>query len=212
MRSFVLKLNVIGLAVAAFSIGLVAILTKMRGVSSGQFTRDVAAVADVSPVFGFLSTGGIILWALAAGVWLLFAIIAHSPEEKRFAAGSFLLTMYLCFDDAFMWHEYLAPEKLGLSEKFALVILVVAVLLYGVTQATILLKTPVISAAAFGFLALGAGSDFAIELAGFDEELIWPWYGLIEDGFKFIGIIYWGILALTHAHYNLLPSQTERPA
>ena len=59
-----LYLPALGLLVAA------AILAQVLGIPAGQFTRDMAAIAEVHPLKGALSNVGILLWTGAAAISL----------------------------------------------------------------------------------------------------------------------------------------------
>jgi hypothetical protein len=82
-------------------------------------TRDIAAIAKIHPLSGFLSNLGILLWCAAASICSFAAMTLRKIKPRDifwFLLSSAVLSAYLMFDDLFQFHEELAPTYLGLNE------------------------------------------------------------------------------------------------
>jgi hypothetical protein len=185
-------------AVAAVLLGVllplvaVAVASLMLDQSPGRFTRDVALLGKLHPLMGFLSSLSVLGWAMSSAIWLFssFVMRARSPGgDSRLMLHSGLLSLFLCFDDFFMVHEFLAPRYLGMPEKAVYGALALAMLLYLWTHRKRLLQPEGLLL----FAALGAlGSAVLIDavLAPWMWR-IGEWNYLIEDGLKWLGICLW---------------------
>jgi len=177
---------------AALVLLVIGIVSAINDVSMLSVTRDITAIADIHPLTGILSTLSILLWCVAASITLFAAfILRHYGQSKsyRFLLTSSLLTTYMMFDDALLFHEALAPQYLGIDEKIVLLTLGLAALTYLVTFRKTILKTNyIVLGFAYGFLALSVLTD------GILDPWFWSlghWEYLIEDGFKWLGIASW---------------------
>ena len=156
------------------------------------YIRDVAAITNVHPMVGVLSNLGIFLWCVAASVTLFAAFIVRHFEQLnifKFLLSSSLLSTYLMLDDAFLIHEVLAVQYLGMHEKAVLFILGFATLVYLVSFRKIILLTNYkILIASFVFLAISILTD------GILDPWFWSlgdWEYFIEDAAKWLGIVSW---------------------
>lgn len=161
-------------------------------------TRDLAAIANVHPLAGFLSTFGILLWWTSASVWLFCALtFSHlgAMASSRFAWVSCLISVYLGLDDLFQFHELLAPTYLGWPESRVYLFLAVTLAVYLVVFRSFVFRSgnPLILVA-FGLLGCSVVID------GVLEKWLWrlgDWTYFVEDGFKWSGIVSWTAFALT---------------
>ena len=170
----------------------VAMVSVLSQINITLFVRDVTAIANIHPLSGVLSTLGILLWCVAASVTLFTALILHYYEQTKsfnFLFSSSLLSTYLMFDDAFLFHEELAFKYFGIDEKIVLLALGIAVFSYLVSFRQIILKTKYsVLLLAFLFLSISVLTD------GILDPWFWSlghWEYFIEDAAKWLGIASW---------------------
>lgn len=189
----------IGLVAGSVILLGTAAICAAKGLSPILLTRDLATLADINPLSGGLSTLGYLVWAATAGVWLSLAMRAADAKTRHFAGASFLLSAYLCFDDAFLVHDFVAQYYLGIDEHAILVGLGLATIAYIGVYASQLRRTPALALLAFGSLAMSVGADTIQALFGirYDDGL--DWGILIEDGLKWFGIVFFLALALVQS-------------
>lgn len=192
MNSKIIWQLAVTLVPAILLLAVLAMVSVFFQVSMPSITRDVTAIAKIHPLAGFLSNLGIFLWCATASISLLAAMVLRNFKQVRlywFLLCSALLSVYLMFDDAFMFHEKLASSYLGVDEKVIMGILGVAVIAYFSTfRRTILETNYCIIIVASGLLALSVVIDIILS----------PWLGMlghweyfIEDGIKWLGIVSW---------------------
>ena len=103
---------------------------------------------------------------------------------------SALISGYLAFDDLFMFHEFLAPEYLGVNENVVLFILVLAVAAYLYFHRSEILNTDlwmlILALALLGFSVFVDAAS-----ARLPNVQLGQWEYLMEDGFKWLGIVCW---------------------
>ena len=172
-----------------------AMLHIRYGMNITYMTRDIAVIAKVSPLAGFLSNFGAFLWCTTAAICLFTAMILHRLNKTdlvRFFIFSGLLSAYLLFDDFFMFHEELGPRYLGLNEKVIVGLLGLCVLVYLVYfQRVILCRTNwLFLFLALAFLSTSAGID-TILYRGLEARIGFDWAFFLEDGAKWLGIASW---------------------
>jgi hypothetical protein len=96
-------------------------------------TSDPTTTADLEPWTGLFSTLAVLGWALSAGVCVLAAAVLNG--RRGGGGGSFFLATaglltYLALDDAYLLHEYIAPEVLGVPQPVVLALIAGAALLW----------------------------------------------------------------------------------
>ena len=177
---------------AAFVLAVIATISAVFQVPMPAITRDVASLADVHPLSGFLSSLSILLWCTTAAICLFSAITIRrtaSTEVYRFLLFSSFLSMYLLFDDLFLFHESLAPDYLGLSQRFVILFIGIATLSYLIMFRHIILRTNYLFLVlALGFLTTSVALDVYL------EQWMWGighWVYFLEDGTKWLGISTW---------------------
>jgi len=162
------------------------------GFTLDKFTRDLASIAHLHPLFGFVSNIGALAWAAAATVCLLTAMVVRasrsaSKRDWLFFALFGVLSLLLMADDLFQMHESFR-DYWGFSEKatYAIYLLFTISLLVAFRQ-KILRSEYLLMLVAFGFFGLSMGIDIKQKLL---VHYI-PGFFLVEDGLKFIGIVTW---------------------
>ena len=156
------------------------------------FTRDPSVITGTHPFVGMISNIGILFWCVGASICLFSFIYTIGQKSKKMSEyGFFLLffgltTLLLLLDDLFLFHEYIGPEILNLSEKHIYISYGIIVLFGIVRFRKIIIQTEwIILGLAFTFFAL----SIAIDL--FESWLSLPGSTFIEDSFKFLGIASW---------------------
>ncbi len=174
--------------VSAFMLILVLILHFWQGIPIGNLVRDPTAVAGESIYVGFLSQAGIFMWAGAAAVCFLGALVLSSDEPnvnetRRFLLVSGLFSLMLGLDDVFLLHEAFFPH-IGIPELAVFAA-------YGIFAAYYLVRFHrMIFRAEFLLLGMALGF-FAVSvlLDLLDPTFLDPYFW--EDGGKVVGIVAW---------------------
>lgn len=152
--------------------------------SLGYFTRDPAAITDQAAYMGMVSFFGLFGWCAAATSLFfggMFASIRGAGRDRTAFFIGALAIVYLMFDDAFQFHEYVYPRALGIHDNVVeavYVLLALAVLYRG---------RSFLGATNWGVLA-AAGVFFAISVV-LDEVITSENVIGFEDSAKLIGIL-----------------------
>lgn len=177
---------------AALVLAAIAVVSITLQVPMGSITGDVAAIAHIHPLSGFLSSLGILLWCTTASICLFAALLLRNAVASGtfwFLISSASLSTYLLLDDLFQVHESLAPNYLGLSELTIYGCLGLAICTYLVVFRRFLLSTDY----AFFLAALGLlGASVAVDVV-FEPWLgrLGDWEYFLEDGSKWLGTVAW---------------------
>lgn len=153
--------------------------------------RDMAATGMLHPGTGALSSLGAFLWFAAACI-CLFTLqlpqVAKGTHDATFLGWSAALSLYLWFDDYFMFHEHLAPS-LGLHEKAVLLALAGGIAAYVWRfRGVLVARENALLVAAIGLLGLSVIADVLLPRVVASTH---PWAIMIEDGLKWLGICGW---------------------
>lgn len=180
--------------------GIVAI-SLLTDLSLPRLINDTAAIGNVHPLTGALSSLGIVLWGCAAAICFYAACGLRQPDqrpERVFLVASGLLIAALALDDLFMIHEELAMSYLRLPETGALAVIGGMFVAYLATVR----KTLPRSNWLFLVLACGmfAGSVLTDTVLKPTLQGMGGWRSLIEDGMKWVGITCWLTYLATTAH------------
>lgn len=189
------RLNVLTLAVlpGLAVVILVALARAVGDVPMHYLTRDIATLAGIHPFFGVMSNLGLMLWAAAAAVSLLTVLVLMKSdgEGQKFFLASGALSLWLLFDDAFLFHEELAPKHMGIITEAVLAGLAVAVVAWlAAFRREILAVGPFFLVLSLGMFALSLGVDFAADFFPADETEA-SWRIFYEDAPKWLGIVFW---------------------
>lgn len=138
--------------------------------------------------YGIISTIGVMMWLMTATLCLFAAFVLYqlgaASAVVRFALVAGLFTGWLGLDDAFLFHENIAP-KLGIPQLAILLVyggLAAAYTILCVRQ--ILASDVLLFVLAGGFLA----SSLAIDAFLHSTD---SFVTVLEDGAKFFGIACW---------------------
>jgi len=187
--------------------GMVIILGAIyaAGIPLAWLTRDPLAIMGGEFYVGSISNFGILFWCGAATISLFTAGLLGRSEEARedrkFLLFGGLLTLLLCLDDLYMFHETVFPRYFHLKE--GLVVLSYGVLLMAYVwrfRKTILESRFLLLLLASLFLGVSAVVDRLVHDT-------FPLRHLIEDGSKLFGIVSWFAYYLTFCR-NLLAAKT----
>ncbi|QIL75548.1 hypothetical protein [Hymenobacter sp. HDW8] len=176
--------------IAIFLLAIIPICIVVYGyfnfnINAALFTKDTNSIAGSPFYYGMLSNLGAVFWACAAAICFLGSnVVLFDEAIKTFFTWSFLFSSLLLFDDLFLLHEQILPVYLGISEVVWFGIYVLAMLVYIVKYRMILIRGPYLY---FLLSVFFFGMSILIDIIPFEVkgEII------IEDGFKFLGIIYW---------------------
>ncbi len=180
-------------------------------VNLGDMTKDVATIAGIHPLKGFLSNLGILLWCATTSICAFAAVMLSTSKPRErfwFLLCSALLSAYLLFDDFFMFHDFLARRYLGLKERVVVAFLGIAVAVYLIAFRRVILRTDFyVLLLALCFLGTSAFIDVILE-----RWLSWlgQWEFLIEDGAKWLGIASW-CSYYAYTSYQFLASTFHLP-
>lgn len=187
---------VVLLAVSVAAMSVLYVTSKASGVEIRDLTRDPAAVADAPWYIGLLSTAGVLLWGGLVALCLVGWRVCRSFETHGTAGpagrepGTFLLASAVLFavlgiDDAFMLHDRVLPDYLGIREYMIYLAYMLGFALYAWRFRRVILRGEfVLMGAGLGMLGLSMTID---KLGSFSQINTF-----FEDGFKFTGMVLWG--------------------
>ena len=162
-------------------------------------------VGDLPPWTGLLSTLGLCAWAAAAAVALFAGAWVRErggstpiPAGWFFGAGA--LSVVLLLDDAFLAHEILLPDFVGIPEMVTYALYGLAALAWFAGGFRFLRGTPwpLLAVAGLGFAA-----SAVIDVVSGDNDPAFT--VLLEDGAKWIGIAAWAAYLTATAWSALAP-------
>lgn len=185
--STLLKIFVPGVAF----IGLMAIYAFVFDIRFTSLSRDPIQTLEAKPYIGIMSNVGIIFWCATAAILFFsykLARLQHKPiYQARFFLYSGFLTVLMLIDDLFLLHDVIFLHYLQISEKLFYYFYAGSVIALVISFRKIILNSDyILLILTFGFLASSAFTDFLLE---FGVYIPYPY--LVEDGFKFLGIISW---------------------
>lgn len=124
-----------GVGLAGGVLGVVVAVSITRNITFGVFTGDSSRAVVDDWYAGLLSDLGVVIWSLGAVAAFVAALVNSRQKgpDAIFFAGMGSITAWLAADDAFLWHEELIPDRLGVDENvvFAVYGLVAVVAILG---------------------------------------------------------------------------------
>lgn len=202
------------LVIVATAAVLMAVATASLAldVKLSTLIRDPLAVVEASPMVGFLSNLGIVLWSASAGVCYLATLTLWRGDRMALAWFFFwsgMLTTLLTLDDLFQLHEAVIPSILGRGQRAMMIAYIGLVAVYVWRFRKTLLDTDYT-------LLVASGVGFCISI-GVDLVPHVLWRGrlefilrLAEDGGKFLGIAFWLAFFLSAGAAALGPAGQSR--
>lgn len=181
---FLLPAIVVAVAACLYGIVLLAETQQMR---VSAFTRDPAATFGVDNL-AVLSNLGIILWATAAGIALGGAWVLRESRLDRDASSfllvSGLISLFLTLDDGLMFHDHVFLNYLSIPQPVIYGSYCLGIVAWLARfRSTILGTDWLLLGFSLAAMAVSMGMDSVLPLT---ED-----YNLVEDGFKFAGILLW---------------------
>lgn len=172
---------------------IITVVRIIYGLKIPDMTMDIAAIAGIHPLSGFLSSLGILLWWTSASIWLFTAYIKRKKEITAsigFQLYSGILSLYIALDDLFQFHEHIAEKYLNISEHVIYILLLTIILFYIRKYNYVFQRSDgAFLGMALFFLASSVFVDAVLEPLLL--YLIKNWEYLIEDGLKWLGICFW---------------------
>lgn len=170
-----------------------------------KFFIDPVAEFNAPAYIGLMSNFGVVLWAFTAAVGLFggWVLSGHSQSRKQawFLGGAGLVSALLLFDDLYLLHEEIIPERLLIPQPVVLAVygLVVLGFLYRFRDSILVSDYALLLLAGVFF----AGSVLIDVLVSNEEFSIFGVVSgrhLIEDGLKLLGIVAWSAYFWRVAH------------
>ncbi len=183
-------------APAVVLLAVVALISAIKGIPVGTFTRDPVQVMDAPFYTGLISNAGVLVWC-AAAVMALFAgaLLPRSPErreQKRFLLWSGVLTLGVMLDDLFILHDQVFPDLFHVHEQVFYFGYVAAGGLYIIRFRRVIFGPDVpLLVLATAFMGISLIMDQWHMLLTVFGRMIIPENFLIEDGAKLLGQVTW---------------------
>jgi hypothetical protein len=189
-------------------IGITAVCHLIFKIPFSVYSRDPIQVLNGRPYVGFISSIGIIMWCITAGI-LFFSAILASRQKKPGEVVGFLyyagfFTSFMLIDDVFLFHDMIFPDYFKINENFFYFGYGIILLIFIFKYWKFILKTDyVLLLLAFGLFVSSAGVDqFTEHIFDLPGEYIY------EDGFKLLGISCW-VSYFVRTAYSLLKPGAE---
>ncbi len=184
--------------VLLYSLALTALVSifivcVVNDIPAFTFMRDPSSIARMPPYIGLISNVGVLLWCASSAICLFSAVtLRHRNGRVAFARYFFYwgtLTSLLMLDDLFLFHENLFPRYLGIPETitFGAYTTLICAGIFIFKDCVLLTdyKALMIACCLFGLSLFVDFFQSAI------QSLLGEWRILLEDGFKFFGIVSW---------------------
>ncbi|WP_254174198.1 hypothetical protein [Planktothrix pseudagardhii] len=160
-------------------------------------TRDIFAIANLSPFTGFISNLSVFTWG-SSGVICIFSFFILSPinnkdkKLKNFIGLSGLISFWFMLDDFFMLHEMLLPYFLKVPEKFIVGAEFALLSLLLIYYKNIILNSTQFQILGTALLLFGLSVfidilPISVDYTGSKNNQLF----LLEDGSKLMGIVTW---------------------
>ena len=184
MIKFPIKLFYISILPSIILYLLILYLSNFHNIKLVLVVRDLAQTCGYPIGVGMISNIGILLWGAASSICLFTAFSKNiDREESKLLLLGGLFSGLLCIDDFFLLHDrYIGPDFLNLTYLSISIFLIVRFL-------SILKKIGLFNLIiSILFLGLSIFFDGVIQQI-FNQR--YELTQLIEEGFKFLGIVCW---------------------
>ena len=216
-RPHFLQLVPVLMGVAVFLFGVVWLITH-PDIHPAMLFDDWGFLIDKSlnppPYVSAFSDFGFVLW-IAGGAFCLLAVFALIAIQQQFTMTAGLLTslaiigFYLGLDDMMLFHEWLIPYYLHINEFMVQVIYVTLFAIFLVTFRKQLLEKYLALFVMFVILfGVSQGVDFLRDHvlphpAVYDPLSADPAIVVIEEGPKFLALVFYATYCLNYSVYSL---------
>lgn len=163
-------------------------LAFLNGIEVGYLLRDPAQLYHYPPYAGLLSNVGVLVWAGCAFIAAFAATVLRTApgatRTSRWLLAVAIWSTVLCFDDFFILHEISAISGKVLFPAYGVCLaIIVAFGVYEIRRYNVLY---LLLTGFFFFMSLTV--DFFQESV---ESMIGEFRILLEDGAKFMGVVFW---------------------
>ncbi|MDH3539860.1 MAG: hypothetical protein OEP52_07695 [Acidimicrobiia bacterium] len=191
------------------ALGLLVVVNVVTNVPLRSFFIDPVSEFNAPMYIGLVSNFGVVLWASAASVCLFAGWLLLKNDDTRshgvFLVASGLISGLLMFDDLYLLHEEVLPERLHIPQPLVFAAYGVMVVGYLVRFRRLIMESD------FALLFLACGffaASLLVDVFVTPEEFLlfddYPGRHLVEDGLKLLGIVGWT------AYYWRLPTRMVR--
>lgn len=188
--------------VAVGSVGVMAVLVLVAHALGDGFsvmTRDPLAIAragdDATAVHtGWLSNGGVLVWAAAAGAALMAGRTGLPSRPARMLLCAGVISGGLVADDLFELHEQVVPRLTRFTEEHIMLGWALLVALFVVVFRRELVRSPVLPVLvlAVGYLGISMVADVADDIRPVNVlSRAMGGHAVLEEGAKLVGILCW---------------------
>lgn len=150
-------------------------------------TGDPVVLTDSPLYLGAVSFLGVLLWCATGVIGLFAAQLLDSnpvPAERGYLRSVGVLSLVLCLDDLYLFHEELFPKHLGVPQTVVLAVYGAAALSIAWRHRRLLLESEfVLLGLAFALF----GVSLVVDLFASGERKFY----LAEDGAKLLGVVTW---------------------
>ena len=196
-----LTVHVLGFLALAILVGV----NLRTGIPIAYLTRDPAAAVGAPFYTGIFSSVGVLFWCSSAAICLFSACVLYSRSNKKelatFVLCSGLFTTLLVLDDFFLLHEEVFPDYLGIPQRVVYISYFIISLLYIIKFNKFIISGNIIMILlSFFYFGLSIVFDFFQGRQWYDSVYHLQFnfiadgflvHHLLEDGFKFLGIVSW---------------------
>lgn len=198
------------LPITLFYIFLQVLSRSIHNISLSDFTYDVTVLGGLPFYAGILSQLGIMFWSATAAVCVLAFLLLKRQNKngptKRFLFHTIAFTIFLLLDDAFIFHEDIAPNYLGIDQNIIFVLYLLVYLVFFLvniseilTSEYLLLGFAMVLFAASIFIDVAHLEHYGLQGLFFSERF----QTFLEDGLKFAGIVTWFVYFIRYSIQSL---------
>lgn len=176
---------------AGFVLAGVFVLSILSDLTVWHLVTDPAAAFRFPPWAGVLSWLGIFVLIAVSAVCLVGWHLSADDDRRRMLLSFGLLSLALAFDDAFVIHDFVLPQVLGVDEIVMFGLYAVAFAAAGwMHRRSILDSEWLLLATAVGLMGLSVALDVLVPVQEMSREQQ-HLQAFIEESLKFGGFLFW---------------------
>ena len=206
------KLNWLIITIELFSIFLLIILYLFSYFAQVPFENISASplIKYKAPLYtGLLNKAGIIFWCGSVFIsffcYKMLSLVKESDKDLcRFFLYSFLFFGYFLLDELFQLHGRIIPQYIGIHQLIVLIIYAVVTIWFIFYFRKTIIKTEYIY---FFIAVLFLGSSVIVDISSYLKILQIDFRYLLDDGFKYLGIVNLFLYFLKLGIDSLLPAK-----